>query len=181
MQLTEFEIHTDQQALVHLNDQRLHTVWQQKVFTKLLCLPYKIVYKKGSDNSAADALSRRQHPLPTCFALSVVTPEWCSNIRQGYQSDDQATTILAKLAAKPDSVPNFSLLDDLIHNKDKLWVGNNTSLQQQLIEQMHSSPIGGHSGIPATVKQLQALFAWPGLRKHVHDCEKLPYMPGSQP
>lgn len=30
LQLAEFEIHTDQQALVHLNDQRLHTVWQQK-------------------------------------------------------------------------------------------------------------------------------------------------------
>lgn len=47
LQLAEFEIHTDQQALVHLNDQRLHTVWQQKVFTKLLGLCYKIVYKKG--------------------------------------------------------------------------------------------------------------------------------------
>jgi transposase InsO family protein len=41
-------------------------------------------------------------------------------------------------------------------------------MQQQLITQMHSSPLGGHSGIPATVKRLQALFAWPGLRKHVH-------------
>lgn len=33
---------------------------------------------------------------------------------------------------------------------------------------MHSSPIGGHSGIPATTKCLQALFTWPGLKKHVH-------------
>lgn len=27
--------------------------------------------------------------------------------------------------------------------------------------------MGGHSGIPATVKRLQQLFAWPGLKKHV--------------
>lgn len=47
LQLAEFEIHTDQQALIHLNDQRLHTEWQQKVFTKLLGLRNKIVYKKG--------------------------------------------------------------------------------------------------------------------------------------
>jgi hypothetical protein len=30
----EFYIHTDQKSLVHLNEQRLHTQWQQKVFTK---------------------------------------------------------------------------------------------------------------------------------------------------
>lgn len=34
----EFFIHTDQKSLIHLNKQRLHTQWQQKVFTKLLVL-----------------------------------------------------------------------------------------------------------------------------------------------
>lgn len=29
LQLAEFIIYMDQQALTHLNDQRLHTVWQQ--------------------------------------------------------------------------------------------------------------------------------------------------------
>jgi len=32
----EFYIHTDQQSLIHLNEQRLHTPWQERVFTKLL-------------------------------------------------------------------------------------------------------------------------------------------------
>jgi transposase InsO family protein len=30
---------------------------------------------------------------------------------------------------------------------------------------LHSSPLCGHSGVPATLKWIQALFAWPGLRK----------------
>lgn len=152
---------------MHLNDQRLHTVWQQKVFTKLLGLRYKIVYKRGSDNSAADALSRRQHPPASCFALSLVTPEWCADVRSGYQSDPQATNILAKLTNQAASVPHFSLVDGLLYYKNKLWVGNNATMQNQLITQMHSSPLDGHSGIPATVKRLQALFAWLGLRKQV--------------
>lgn len=67
LQLAEFEIHTDQKALIHLNDQRLHIVWQQKVFTKLLGLRYRVVYKRGTDNSAADALSRRQHREEVCY------------------------------------------------------------------------------------------------------------------
>jgi transposase InsO family protein len=72
------------------------------------------------------------------------------------------------LTAKLDSDPSFTLLNGLIYYKDKLWVGNNTAMQQKLILQMHSSPVGGHSGIPATIKHLQALFAWPGLKKHVY-------------
>lgn len=57
----EFVIHTDHQSLTHLNEQRLHTAWQQKVFARLQGLQYHIQYRKGCDNGAADALSRRVH------------------------------------------------------------------------------------------------------------------------
>jgi hypothetical protein len=66
-------IHTDQQSLVHLNEQRLHTPWQQKVFTKLLGLNYKIVYRRGVENSAADALSRKP-ATDQLMTISFVTP-----------------------------------------------------------------------------------------------------------
>jgi ribonuclease HI len=46
LQFREFHIYTDQKSLIQLFEQRLHTVWQQKVFTKLLGLQYKIIYKK---------------------------------------------------------------------------------------------------------------------------------------
>ncbi|VAI93023.1 unnamed protein product [Triticum turgidum subsp. durum] len=45
LQHDEFQIWTDQHSLVHLDDQRLSTVWQQKTFTKLLGLRYKICYR----------------------------------------------------------------------------------------------------------------------------------------
>jgi hypothetical protein len=46
LQQGEFHIYTDHKSMSQLNEQRLHTVWQHKVFTKLLGLQYKIVYKK---------------------------------------------------------------------------------------------------------------------------------------
>jgi hypothetical protein len=52
---------------VHLNEQRLNTIWQQKVFTKLLGLNYKIIYKKEVANAANDALSRK--PVSSGTAL----------------------------------------------------------------------------------------------------------------
>lgn len=86
LQLAEFIIFTDQKSLTHLNDQRRNTMWQQKVFTKILGLRYCIVYKKGSDNTAADALSRCVHDSGVCCAISVATPPWCEELRMSYEA-----------------------------------------------------------------------------------------------
>ena len=75
----EFIIHTDQRSLIHLNEQRLHTVWQQKVFTKLLGLRYKVQYRRGRENGAADALSRRGPPTEL-WALSSLTHDWLQEL-----------------------------------------------------------------------------------------------------
>jgi hypothetical protein len=44
---------------VHLGQQKLQQGLQQKAFIKLMGLQYRIVYKKGKENKAADALSRQ--------------------------------------------------------------------------------------------------------------------------
>lgn len=62
LQYSEFVIRTDQKSLTHLDDQRLTTPWQQKALTKLLGLNYRILYKKGTENRVADALSRVHNP-----------------------------------------------------------------------------------------------------------------------
>jgi hypothetical protein len=165
--LAEFVIYADQKSLTHLNDQRLNTVWQHKVFSKLLGLRYRIVYKKGVDNSAADALSRWVHTDAVCCAISVATPQWCAEIIQGYVSDKQAQELLIKLASTSTPPSAFTLKDGLIRFHDRIWVGHNAELQQKLIHAFHNSPLGGHSGIPATIKRLCQLFAWPGLKTHV--------------
>lgn len=62
LQHGEFIIFTDQRSLMHITDQRLQTPWQMKLYTKLVGLQFKVVYKPGVTNLAADALSR--HPQP---------------------------------------------------------------------------------------------------------------------
>jgi hypothetical protein len=53
----EFLILTDQKSLAYLNEQNLHSELQRKAMTRLMGLQFKIVYRKGKDNIAADALS----------------------------------------------------------------------------------------------------------------------------
>jgi hypothetical protein len=54
-----FTIRTDQRSLPYFMEQRVHTPAQQRWVTKLLGYDYELVYKKGIENRAADALSRQ--------------------------------------------------------------------------------------------------------------------------
>lgn len=98
LQHREFTIRTDQKSLVHLDDQRLTTVWQQKTFTKLLGLQYKICYSKGPENNDADALSRRSHSA-TALVQSITTcqPVWLDEIKNSYITNPHASKWIAKL------------------------------------------------------------------------------------
>ncbi|CAN6249028.1 unnamed protein product [Urochloa humidicola] len=164
----EFVIFTDQKSLIHLNEQRLNTPWQQKVFTKLLGMQYRIVYKQGSENRVADALSRRAHETAQLFSLSVATPHWSLAVQEGYLDDTEASELLTKLALNGAAVPNFSLKDGLLRFKGRVWLGNNVKLRQSVLQAMHSSALGGHSGVPVTYQRLKRLFAWRGMKKDVH-------------
>jgi hypothetical protein len=93
LQLGEFIIHTDQRSLIHLNEQRLHTPWQQKGFTKLLGLQYKVVYKQGSENRVADALSRRGC-ADEVLSISVATPQWLEEVISSYVPDPHASELV---------------------------------------------------------------------------------------
>jgi len=101
LQTSPFVILTDQKSLTHLEDQRLSTPWQHKALTKLMGLSYKIVYKKGSENRVADALSRvTQTDIYDISSLSIVKPVWLQDIQTGYQQDSHAMQLLTELSVQ---------------------------------------------------------------------------------
>ena len=79
LQHREFIIRTDHKSLLHLTDQRLHTPLQQKAFVKLMGLQFRIQYKKGSSNLAADALSRQFEGMAAVTA-STIQPAWLDRL-----------------------------------------------------------------------------------------------------
>ncbi|CAN6166061.1 unnamed protein product [Urochloa humidicola] len=172
LQHGEFTIFTDQRSLVQLSEQRLHTHWQKEVFTKLLGMQYKIVYKKGEDNRVADALSRKPFQESRCAAISQSQPSWLLEVVSGYSGDAATLDILAKLSLDSTAVPNFTLSQGVLRYKGRIWLGNNLVLQQKVIEAMHSSAVGGHSGVPVTYMRLKKVFAWKGMKSSVHQFVK---------
>ncbi|WVZ76979.1 LOW QUALITY PROTEIN: hypothetical protein U9M48_024887, partial [Paspalum notatum var. saurae] len=151
LQHQKFVIKTDHRSLLYLTDQRVSTKLQHKAMVKLMDLNYTIQYKQGSSNAAADALSR------------------CLKLQQGYEDDQQAKQLLTELSVSQDNSQGFSLVDGILRFKGRVWVGNNALAQQHILQALHSSGIGGHSGITATYQRVKQLFAWPNLKQTVHD------------
>jgi hypothetical protein len=77
---------TDQKNLSQLAEQILHTSWQKKVFSKLLGLSYKIIYRKGTENWAAHALSH--YPVGSCATILVAQPQWLAAMETSYEKDE---------------------------------------------------------------------------------------------
>lgn len=97
LQHKEFTILTDQKSLIHLGEQQIHEGMQQKAFIKLLALQYKLVYKRGLDNKAVDALPRNKHP-EQLVAISSSTPRWLETIIEGYLQDPKTKELLTELS-----------------------------------------------------------------------------------
>jgi len=53
-------------------------------------------------------------------------------------------------------------------------LGFNRALHATVLSAFHDSPVGGHSGAPATYQRLKHLFYWPSMKsdvlKHVQSC-----------
>lgn len=178
LQRQEFIILTDHKSLSYLQKQNLHSEMQRKVMTRLMGLQFRIVYKKGKDNKAADALSRLGH-LHAIQAVSMVKPDWIQEVINFYATDPRAQQLLSELAVTSPNSTGYSLQDGIIKYKTQIWVGQNAALQTKLITTFHSSAIGGHSGIKATYRRLKNHFAWKGMKgdveayiKQCHICQQ---------
>lgn len=129
-------------------------------------LQFKIVYKKGINNLAADALSRCPDS-PALLAISSCTPAWQECLIRGYEEDADAKALLTELAVSSTNDKGYSLLNGVIRFHGRIWVGNNKLAQQHVIQALHSSGLGGHSGIQATYHRIKALFAWPKMKETI--------------
>lgn len=166
-----FVIRTDHKSLCHLQDQVLSSDLQRKAMTKLVGLNFSIQYKKGRDNSVADALSRVGHVFSLC-AVSSGSPVWIQQVLNSYAVDSHAQDLLTQLAIDGPNEDGFSLQQGLIRYNGKIWIGANAGLQNKLIQAFHASALGGHSGMQATYQRLNKLFAWTGLKAAVQDVVK---------
>jgi transposase InsO family protein/ribosomal protein L21E len=60
-------------------------------------------------------------------------------------------------------------MDGLLRYNGHIWVGTNSIAQNHILQALHSSGVGGHSGVRATYERVKNLFAWPKLKQSVQE------------
>jgi hypothetical protein len=168
LQHRQFLIRTDHKSLLHLTEQRVTSRLQHKALVKLMDLNYQIQYKKGINNAVADALSRCEHENEV-NAISECVPAWITKLQEGYVDNPKDKQLFTELSISAADQKGFTLEDGVIKFKGRVWVGNNTLAQQHIMEALHDSGIGGHSGVIATYSRIKALVAWPHMKASVQE------------
>ncbi|KAF5462657.1 hypothetical protein F2P56_018645 [Juglans regia] len=174
-----FVVRTDHQSLKYLLEQKIGTPMQQKWTLKLLGYDMLVEYKKGLENKAADALSRRsegeeQRVEATLAVIALPTLEWMEEIKKGYREDPKVLELMERFQ-KGELPQKYSVREGLFFYKQRLVVADDAAFKQKLLQLVHSSALGGHSGYDKTLHRLRRDFYWEGMKKNVKeyitDCE----------
>ncbi|GJS76205.1 retrotransposon-related protein [Tanacetum coccineum] len=166
-----FKIKTDHFSLKYLLDQRVTTPFQAKWLPKLMGFDYEISYKKGSENVAADALSRvptndEESQMFSLITTTVSSPLW-EQIKGSWEQDQTLKDLIDKIKGQTNNGTKYTWSNGQLRRKGKLMVGNVGQLRKQLFLHYHEDAVGGHSGAQVTIQTLSSLFFWKGMRKMV--------------
>jgi hypothetical protein len=154
---TSLIIRTDQQSLKYIQEQRLVEGIQHKLRIKLLGLNYTVEYKQGRTNKVADALSRATHSHQV-LAISTIIPKWIEQVLLSYNGNIQCSDMITKLSVDAQAIPHFTLTNGVLRYKQRLYIGDNGDLKQQLLHSFHASALGGHSRERATYQRIKLNF-----------------------
>jgi hypothetical protein len=128
-------IKTDQCSLKYLASQRLLKGSQHKIMLKLSEIDYSIQYKKGTENSAADALSKKYQPVDieeeqeNCQGLAVAIPSWTNDIITSYIGDEACIKLLQEVTIDSNNHAHYSVQSGILRYKGRLYIGASTDLR----------------------------------------------------
>lgn len=153
-----FTVRTDQKSLKYLLEQRITTSTQARWLSKLMGYDYKVEYKWGLDNKAADSLSR----LDLSF-ISVSRPhaDWWKQLQIKCGKDPYYTNIA--------SASNAIQRDGVWFLKGKVLLNPFSPLVTLLLAECHSTPTAGHFGYHKTLSRLRSDFHWVGMQRYVKE------------
>jgi len=197
-----FELYTDHKPLETLS--KIHKKTLNRLQEQMLEYDFKINYKKGLLNSAADALSRNVVMTPTDKFIATMSDD-SGDIVTAQKNDPLVADVRNYLLK--NILPDHSLgyrskiekigADCFIEN-DIVWLvlrrpGKRThtvllcpqSLRQIVLDVAHCSFTGGHSGKQRTVDRLELAYWWPGITYdvdlHISKCIRCQEIAGRKP
>lgn len=177
------KVWTDHKNLTSFTTTKILNRRQVRWSEELSAYNFTITYRKGSENTRADALSRRKdyagghterprailkekddglsynHELLATISV-VEDTELEQRIKDAYGTDECASRVLKE--------PTNEFMVDfqgLLRFKGLVYIPS--GIRKQFVREQHSLPAHGHQGIARTFERLSNDYYFPGMRKHV--------------
>lgn len=173
---------TDHKNLCLLQSLRTTNRRQKRWAMELSGLPFQLSYRPGSQNSRADALTRRLEDLtttgdaldrtepiiPPARFIGLLTVEDTSS---AVATDTWAQSVITAVQNKASKHPDVDLAvcrvdpSGLLYVNDMLYLPE--SLRLEAIQSCHENPTSGHPGQKGTFELLSRQYFWPKMRETV--------------
>lgn len=141
---------------------------QQLYLSKLLWYNYTIQYKFGSSNVVANVLSRIPDQSKSQFLLlSALNFLFLDQLRQSLQTDSNYQTLYQQVLSNSATHPGFTINNGLLFFEGKIWLPSSNTFLNLIVDEFHTTPLGGHMGVLKTLCCLQDNFFWPHMRQDV--------------
>lgn len=154
-------------------DQKVYTEAQFKWVLKLHGFQFRVEYKKGTENQAADSLSRREDP--TGASIFVVQADWIQQFKEKMGDLEYYTTLKEKWDNGLPDTGKYSLLNELLYYKNRVVIDPKSSFVDLMIKEHHDLLQAGHSGVLKTLQRLKKVCYWQGMKssvkRYVRECE----------
>ncbi|GAU14480.1 hypothetical protein TSUD_250200 [Trifolium subterraneum] len=165
----EFIVYTDHKSLKYFLQQRLSSPDQQCWLAKLLGYQFEVKYKPGTENRAADALSRcfDEGEMNTIISF----PIWADRqkLLDELAADAYIQQLVQEVQTNPQSRPGFHVKQGVLLYHDRLVISPTSPSIPWLLEEFHNTPSGGHSGFLRTYRRLADSLYWVGMQKSVRN------------
>ena len=103
--------------------------------------------KKRNKIVAVDAHSRKDEDVEALVcSISIIQPYWITKARDEWKRDEEVWTLIQILQQYSSTSNTFSWKNDSLWYKDHLYLCKNSQIKQNILLELHTSPLGGHSG-----------------------------------
>lgn len=99
--------------------------------------------------------------------LSSIVHVWEKEARKSYVGDALVEKLKLEFENEDGTDDDWQVQARLVKKKNKFYIGESGEVRKRIMKELHSSAIGGHSGMQATYQRIKRTFYWPGMKREI--------------